>query len=500
LPHIAYINEDMSCQKHTALSRREILKAAASTLVLPAMSGITAINAGAQTARAVKLDISDRLSPLNSKRPVRPQTRYIILHTTEGSEAGSLNKLVQYGEAHYFIALSGRVYRIIDRAKIAKHAGRSMWEGRSTIDNHSLGIEVSGYHNRDITAAQYEALKELLRQLKSLYNVPDERVLTHSMVAYGRPNRFHDENHRGRKRCGMLFADPKVRARLGLNAAPDRDTDVAAGRLKVADKELYAYLFSTARSGSPPAIQSAKTSAPAKPSAPKEPPAAPPVEIAAAKETAAVKETAPAPKPASEPKPAALAAKPAPEPLEMPFESQEISPGRSAWQIARERYNSSSTIYEFPDGRRLNGSQINDWGRIPTGTRVILAETEESDSFEGFLEIGKDGDSPQALAGKAYNSATTIYFFPDGLIRTGAELQKQTAYRSLFKNPPDGTRLLVGYVYGGYVRNSRRPSIIAGIKWNYPSTYYRFPDGRILSGDDVRDNAIPARTLVFFQE
>ena len=161
---------------------------------------------------------------------------------------------------------------------------------------------------------------------------------------------------------------------------------------------------------------------------------------------------------------------------------------------------SPTTMYEFPDGRRLSGSQIKDWGRIPTGTRVILAETDDSEPFEGFLEIGKDGDTPQALAGNAYTSATTIYIFPDGLIRTGAELQKQQSYRSLFKNPPKGTRLLVGYVFGGRVTNRRRPSSIAGIKWNYPSTYYRYPDGRILSGDDVKDTAIPAGTLVFFQE
>ena len=491
-------------------SRREMLKTAASILAVSVASGITAIKANAQTARAVKLDISDRFSPYNKTRPARPQTRYIVLHTTEGKDTGSLNKLVRYGEAHYFIAATGKAYRIIDKSKIATHSGRSMWEGRSTLDNHSLGIEVSGYHNKDITAAQYESLKELLRQLKSLYKIPDERVLTHSMVAYGRPNKFHDENHRGRKRCGMIFADPRVRARLELKTAPARDPDVDAGRLIVADKELYAYLFPAARRGAPAAVQIAKAQIPEKPSEPVE---APDVEIADAKETTAIAETAPEAKTiatkdtTTEAKVVAASSKTAPkpasriEPPEMPVESQEISPGLTAWQIAREQYNSPSTMYEFPDGRRLSGSQITDWGRIPTGTRVIFdQEDEEEDQFEGFLEIGKDGDSPQALAGKAYDSATTIYFFPDGLIRTGAELQKQASYRSLFKNPPKGTRLLVGYVYGGKVNTSRRPSRIAGIKWNYPSTYYRYPDGRILNGDNVKDSAIPAGTLVFFQE
>lgn len=539
---------------------------------------------------ASKLDIADQLSPLNRTRPVRPHTRYIVLHTTEGKDVGSLNKLVRHGEAHYFVALSGKVYRIIDKAKIAKHAGRSMWEGRSTIDNHSIGIEVSGYHNHDITAAQYEALRELIRQVKSIYGIPDDRVLTHSMVAYGVPNRFHDENHRGRKRCGMIFADPKVRAKLGLKSAPDHDEDVMAGRLKVADKELYQFLFATAKakpallaqgdettppppdvdaglevaSAAEPAVETvevASSQAPseppegvgdapvaaggatdgapvavvaanatprrnpdsagaaplaaggaergapaseavAKPAMPKtkEPPAAPAGEAPAAK-PAATPAKKPVATPAKKvPAPAKKPAKTDPATVKMPSEPPFIDSRHTAWQIARERYDSPSTIYEFPDGRRFNGGQIKDWGRIPSGTRVTLGDADDEGAFEGFLEIGKDGNTPRALAGKAYASKTTIYFFPNGMVRTGAELQKGRSYRSLFQKPPKGTRLLVGYVYGGSVKQRRPPAAIAGVKWNYPSTYYRYPDGRILSGDDVNDKSIPVGTLVFYEE
>ena len=527
---MVYIIRVMGDRENNVLPRREMLKTTFSVMVASAAFRIGAVTADAQTAATTaKLTIVNQLSPLNGRRPVRPQTRYIVLHTTEGGDTGSLNQLVRYGEAHYFIARSGRVTRIIDRTKIAKHAGRSMWEGRSTLDNHSIGIEVSGYHNQDITEAQYEALKEIIRQLKSVYSIPDERVLTHSMVAYGRPNRFHDANHRGRKRCGMLFADSNVRTRLNLKAAPDRDPDVTAGRLIVADKELYNYLFSAGRTNTSLVALSAQTSNQAKPVATKKPPvelpvvppAEPHVEVATVPTTVEVEEIAvetgvveteeivvaetattektvetAATAPKTETKTAAKTATAPPKPTE----SQIITLSRTAWQIARERYDSPSTTYEFPDGRLLNGNQIKDWGRIPTGTRVVLAEAGDDDQFEGFLEIGKDGDTPQALAGQAYTGATTIYIFPDGLIRTGAELQKQTAYRSLFRNPPKGTRLLVGYVYGGRVTNRRPPSGIAGIKWNYPSTYYRYPDGRILNGDDIADKSIPIGTLVFFQE
>lgn len=139
-------------------------------------------------------------------------------------------------------------------------------------------------------------------------------------------------------------------------------------------------------------------------------------------------------------------------------------------------------------------------GRIPTGTRVLLDENDDTQLFEGFLEIGKDGDTPKAVAGKAATSATTIYFFPNGLIRTGAELKKRRSNRSLLNKPPKGTRLLVGYVYGGYVKGRRPPSSIAGEKWNYPSTYYRYPDGSILSGDDINAKTVPGGTLVFYQQ
>jgi N-acetylmuramoyl-L-alanine amidase len=430
---------DEKRKSHPWTRREPLTRATILLLLILGPSGLFS------AAKRSPLSISNRLSPLNSKRPRRRHTRYIVLHTTEGNEAGSLAKVVRFGEAHYFVTNSGHVYRIIDKDKIAKHAGRSMWEGRTAIDNWSIGIEVEGYHNKDIKEAQYTALRELLRQLKALYHITDKNVLTHSMVAYGRPNRFHNENHRGRKRCGMIFARPDVRERLGLESKPAGDLDVESGRLAVGDRELFSFLFTPSGKSVPTKTASA------------------PVE------------------------------------LETPPESKTIDSQWTAWKIARERYNQPTTVYVFPDGQRVAGDQIRDWGQIPYGTQVLLNEMDDPESFEGFLEIGKDGDSPKAIAGTAWKSDTTIYFFPDGLIRTGAELQARKSWRKLLENPPRGTRLLVGYVYGGHVKSRRPPATIAGEKWNYPSTYYRKPDGSIVSGDDVDTDSLPAGTLIFYQ-
>ncbi len=420
----------------SSFTRRRLLQAGAGALMNWS---------GALKPVRAALEIEDRLSPRNGRRPRRPHTDYIVLHTTEGEEAGSLHKVQQRGEAHYFVTATGRVYRIIDRHKIATHAGRSMWQGHSVIDNYSIGIEVVGHYNHDVTAPQYAALRDLLRQLKNIYGIPDRNVLTHSMVAYGRPNRFHHDNHRGRKRCGMIFARPDVRQRLGLNGKPDHDADVQAGRLKVGDRELYIFLFAKA-----PAVKPGAASA-------------------------------------------TLAAVPA------PAESNVISKDVTAWQIARERFDKRGTTYTLPDGRRLRGDEVEDWNQLPAGTRVQVGESEETQGFEGFLEVPKDGATAHELAGEDYARRSTIYFFPDGLIRTGYELRRRRSLRRLLDHPPSGTRVLVGYVYGGYVKARRPPSTIAGIKWNYPSTFYRLPDGSIVSGDGIEASEIPGGTLVFYQ-
>ena len=123
------------------------------------------------------------------------------------SRAGSLKKIRRRGEAHYVVGLNGRVYRIIDKSRIATHAGRSYWDGNKVIDNFSIGIEVVGYHNKSITAAQRLAIKELVSQLQRVYAITDERVLTHSMVAYGSPNRWHRRSHRGRPRSSCCHSN-----------------------------------------------------------------------------------------------------------------------------------------------------------------------------------------------------------------------------------------------------------------------------------------------------
>lgn len=190
------------------------------------------------------LSFSNRYrSPRNPERPIRKATRLIILHTTEAGARSSLNKLSERGEAHYCIDEKGVVYRIVDRNREAFHAGRSVWCGHEECDNHSIGIEVVGYHDKPVTLAQIDAIRDLVKILKKEYRLKDTQVICHSHVAYGAPNKWHKKNHRGRKRCGMLFAMPSVRKKLELASKPAYDPDVRAKRVVVGDQYLHKVLY-----------------------------------------------------------------------------------------------------------------------------------------------------------------------------------------------------------------------------------------------------------------
>lgn len=386
------------------------------------------------------LNIESRYSPLNSKRPRRSSTQYIILHTTEGGAKGSLAKLRKYGEAHYLVDRKGKVTRIIHRNRIARHAGRSMWRGKTNLDTVSIGIEMVGYHDKPLAGAQKKALRELLRQLQAIYKIPDSRVLPHSMVAYGRPNRWHRVAHRGRKRCAMLMAGDELRRELGLHAKPRHDPDVRAGRLKVADSYLEGVLYGRSI---PSSIPSAASS----------------------------------------------------------VGNDTISRRRSAWDIAREDYNAATTVYTFPDGSVRRGNQIRDWNKIPPGTRVRMNQPSaratvrsSSGAGGGIKVIGRDGRTAGELAGSEADKAGTIYFYPTGRVKRGNRMNDAD-----FRRLPRGTGILVGYPHGGVIRADRRAFDICGPRWNHPTTLYRKPDGSLVNGANIDERGIPVGTLVFYK-
>jgi len=335
----------------------------------------------------------NEISPRNVERPKRKKTMYIVLHTTEAPDKSSLSSLKRYGEANYMVSTGGTVYRIIDHNRVAYHAGVSMWNGRTHLDKFSLGIEVVGYHNKSITQSQYTTLKSLISELQGMYGISDKNVLTHSMVAYGVPNKWHKYKHRGRKRCGMQFATDSVRYKLGLTDRYLYDPDVRAGRLRVADSYLQSVLYRK------------RTSLPQ------------------SSNIVSVDE------------------------LSGHYETYVIIKGKSPWDIVGLNSKMPGTLYIFPDGQRYFAKDIKNWSKIPVGTKILVkkgvvitekqfvspkkvvskkqnknnkvANVELSNSFISFngsydTNIIVKGKSPWDIVGYKCKSDGTIYIFPDG--------------------------------------------------------------------------------------
>lgn len=394
------------------------------------------------------------LSSRNKERAVRAKTQYIILHTTEAEATSSLRKLSRNGEAHYCVDRDGKVYRIVDRRKVAYHCGTSMWSGRRNIDEVSIGIEVVGYHDRALTAAQYNALRELILLLQKLYSVQDANVMPHAQVAYGTPNRWHRRSHRGRKRCGMGYATPSVRKLLGLKERWLSDPDVKARRLTVGDAFLSQILYSKNGDKLLPYKLPKMTATTSQPTVAK-----------------AVNKVAKA------------------LPAKKSTRTVLIQKGQTAWDVAREAYNAASTIYLFPDGKRVAGDQLTDWESLVAGTKVILGEAEE-----GSLQTLTAGMHPKMLVGDAVLAADTWYIRP-----TGGRIQGSRLTEKGLKALPPGTKILTGYAMCGPVTSRELPSKLCPSRWDAPDTYYLFPGKSLQPASKIDMKRVPAGTYIFYK-
>ena len=319
----------------------------------------------AQSAGAI--DASDRYrSPRNPERAVRRSTELIVLHTTEAAAKGSLIKLSDRGECHYCVTEDGSIYRIIDRDREAFHAGRSMWNGKEDVDKFSIGIECVGYHDKAMSLAQLVAIRDLVKELKAMYRLSDDKVVCHSHVAYGAPNKWHKKRHRGRKQCGMLFAMPSVRRILDLSSRPSYDADVRARRLVNGDEYLAKVLYGTVDTMR--GIYAANSSTPPPP-APENPVLGWFKRGGETPQAAGSKSQAAKPKPQTA-KPKPQTAKPKPRGTQrMPASIAElkkqgyslkgtVSPFKTASRIAGGRWNSPGTYYTIRD-KVIPGNLIN---------------------------------------------------------------------------------------------------------------------------------------------
>ena len=381
------------------------------------------------------IDYCSRINP-RFKKKVRTRTRLIIVHTSELGLESTLRvvsrgkrfengRTTPGGHANYVIARNGTVYRILDKKYRADHAGLSMWDGVSDVSDISVGIEFVGYHYAPLTISQYRSGGMLLFILKRAYGLQDKDILTHSQIAYGRPNPWFSNNHRGRKRCAKNFD----RVRAGLGTTWSFDPDVRAGRLT--PDPMLAQVFYPASDA-----------------------------VAYTGNTAV-----------------------------QVLKSDVISKQNSAWAIAGDDYNAANTVYVLPGGTTLAGDTVASslgWDRLPVGTKVLLnQETEQvREQAKNIIKTISGQMTAWSHAGVAYHAASTIYFLPSDRILTGCaisdwdDLPSGTRLVVGYKGPFIITKNKTAYGIAG--AKFKDPGTVYHIPGRGPVQGNRIPDFRDL--------------------
>lgn len=370
----------------------------------------------------------------------RKKTKYIIVHTSELGCKMTLKVVLKGkrlrngrgtkgGHAHYVIARNGRTYRTLDKKYVADHAGLSMWNGETDISKISIGIELVGYHYSPITESQYRSVGILIDILQRVYGLDDRAVLTHSQVAYGKPNRWFKKNQRGRKRCASNF----IREKAELEPTWSYDPDVRSGRL-LPDPQLSKIYYGRkkyyAKADDANVITQNNTA----------------WSIAGEdydSRTTVYKlpdghvytgdqisdkigwERIPAKTVVLLNQENSISSIKCDNPIKI------ISDRLTAWSFAGQAYNLKTTIYFLPSGRIKVGSMISDWDDLPAKTKLIVG-------YRGPYRVDK-GRSAYQIAGLKYKDRKTIYYLPPKKLLPGDKIND-------FKRLPKGTLIFLSSI------------------------------------------------------
>jgi N-acetylmuramoyl-L-alanine amidase len=147
--------------------------------------------------------------------------------------------------AHYMIARTGEVWRLVDEDKRAWHAGAGRWGAIEDVNSHSIGIELDNDGASPFSAPLMGALELLLPQIMQRWGVAAEGVIGHSDMAPGRkidPGPRFDWRRLARQGLAIWpeAADPAptpdesrfaaALAAFGMTAPADPDIRLAAFR------------------------------------------------------------------------------------------------------------------------------------------------------------------------------------------------------------------------------------------------------------------------------
>ena len=127
----------------------------------------------------------------NPKKRIIKQIKFIIFHYTGmRKESEAINRLTNIQSevsCHYLIKNNGEIITMVPDLYIAWHAGKSFWGKYKTLNQNSIGIEITNpgheFKYKKFTEKQINTLLKLSRYLIKKYNINLKNILGHSDIA-----------------------------------------------------------------------------------------------------------------------------------------------------------------------------------------------------------------------------------------------------------------------------------------------------------------------------
>jgi len=127
----------------------------------------------------------------NSKKRLSKQIKFIIFHYTGmKSESNALKKMTDIESevsSHYLIKNNGEIIKLVPDLYIAWHAGKSLWKNYKSLNQNSIGIEITnpghkhGY--KKFKKKQITSILKLSKFLIKKYKISPKNFLGHSDIA-----------------------------------------------------------------------------------------------------------------------------------------------------------------------------------------------------------------------------------------------------------------------------------------------------------------------------
>jgi len=127
----------------------------------------------------------------NPKKRAPKKIKFIIFHytgmTSESEASKRLTDIQSEVSCHYLIKNNGEIVKMVPDLYIAWHAGESLWRNYKSLNQNSIGIEITnpghehGY--KKFSQKQITSLLKLSKFLIKKYKINPKNILGHSDIA-----------------------------------------------------------------------------------------------------------------------------------------------------------------------------------------------------------------------------------------------------------------------------------------------------------------------------